>query len=263
MIAGSKTKTSDCQSIENPHSVPVSSDGFKADVTIKAKHVAMQLRETSYLTSTLIKNYERLVHKQVHFLKVKTCEPYEDLYQVGCIGLLVALRKFDTTRQVSFTSFAVPYIRGHILHHLRDKSSMVRVPRKWHEIYSKLRKKQGDCAWDESLKVSPQELEEIKSACANRAVTKELCFEIPDSSQFVNVDEQLQQIQSNLLKIIEDVGSKVTTLLSEKEHQAINRYYLQRMSVVKAARASRLSSTEFKALISQALDKISTVATGF
>jgi RNA polymerase sigma factor (sigma-70 family) len=51
-------------------------------------------------------------------------EEGKDLFQEGCIGLLKAIDRYDG--RVKFSSFAVPYIRGEILHYLRDKLKLVR-----------------------------------------------------------------------------------------------------------------------------------------
>lgn len=56
-------------------------------------------------------------------------EPYDDLVQVGTIGLLHAVDRFDPERG-SFTGFAVPTILGEIRRHFRDRSWAMRVPRR-------------------------------------------------------------------------------------------------------------------------------------
>jgi RNA polymerase sigma-B factor len=61
-------------------------------------------------------------------------EPQEDLIQVGSIGLLLAIERFDTERQVQFTTYAVPTIVGEIRRHFRDRSWSVHVPRRMKEL---------------------------------------------------------------------------------------------------------------------------------
>lgn len=56
-------------------------------------------------------------------------ERFEDLVQVGSIGLLRAIERFDSDRGHDFARYAVPTITGEIRHHLRDRSSVVRIPR--------------------------------------------------------------------------------------------------------------------------------------
>ncbi|TAF51839.1 MAG: RNA polymerase sigma factor SigF [Oscillatoriales cyanobacterium] len=70
-----------------------------------------------------------LVRKEVHHWMAKCSESYDDLLQVGSMGLIRAIERFDASKGVAFSSFAVPYIRGEIQHYLRDRSTTVRIPR--------------------------------------------------------------------------------------------------------------------------------------
>lgn len=56
-------------------------------------------------------------------------EDYEDLVQVGSIGLIKAIDRFDLSRGSEFASFAAPTISGEIKRHLRDRGETVRLPR--------------------------------------------------------------------------------------------------------------------------------------
>jgi RNA polymerase sigma-B factor len=78
-----------------------------------------------------------LARKEAHYWAGQCQESYEDLLQVGSIGLIAAIDKFDLTKGYAFSTFAMPYIRGEIQHYLRDKSSIVRVPRRWSELLQK------------------------------------------------------------------------------------------------------------------------------
>jgi RNA polymerase sigma-B factor len=78
-----------------------------------------------------------LARKEAHYWAGQCQESYEDLLQVGSIGLIAAIDKFDLNKGYAFSTFAMPYIRGEIQHYLRDKSSIVRVPRRWSELLQK------------------------------------------------------------------------------------------------------------------------------
>lgn len=61
-------------------------------------------------------------------------EQYEDLVQVGCIGLIKAVDRFDPQRRVEFGAFAIPNVAGEIKRHLRDRGWPIRIPRRLQEL---------------------------------------------------------------------------------------------------------------------------------
>jgi RNA polymerase sigma-B factor len=65
-------------------------------------------------------------------------EPLEDLVQVGSIGLIKAVDRFDVDRGVDFASYAVPTIVGEIRRHFRDKAWAMHVPRRLKELSLRL-----------------------------------------------------------------------------------------------------------------------------
>ncbi|WP_246051241.1 RNA polymerase sigma factor SigF [Nocardioides guangzhouensis] len=83
---------------------------------------------------------EGLVH--LHLPLVEHCarrfrnrgEPFEDLVQVGTIGLIKSVDRFDTDRGVEFSTYATPTIIGEIKRYFRDKGWAIRVPRRLQEL---------------------------------------------------------------------------------------------------------------------------------
>ena len=65
-------------------------------------------------------------------------ELFEDVMQVGMLGLISAIDSFDPNRGVKFSTFAIPTISGEIRRYFRDKVAGMRVPRRLQELYSSL-----------------------------------------------------------------------------------------------------------------------------
>jgi RNA polymerase sigma-B factor len=65
-------------------------------------------------------------------------EPLEDLVQIGAIGLIKAIDRFDVNRGVELTTYATPNIIGEMKRHFRDKAWAVRVPRGLQELNAQL-----------------------------------------------------------------------------------------------------------------------------
>jgi RNA polymerase sigma-B factor len=70
----------------------------------------------------LIQRNIGLVRKVAHQVSRHCAEPFENLVQVGSMGLIRAVERFDVGRGHSFSSFAVPYIRGEMQHYLQFHS---------------------------------------------------------------------------------------------------------------------------------------------
>jgi RNA polymerase sigma-B factor len=63
-----------------------------------------------------------------------TGEPFDDLFQVACLGLVKAIDRFDLNRDVAFATYAMPTMLGEIKRYLRDRAWSVRVPRGLQEL---------------------------------------------------------------------------------------------------------------------------------
>ncbi|AFY70167.1 RNA polymerase, sigma 28 subunit, FliA/WhiG subfamily [Thalassoporum mexicanum PCC 7367] len=153
-------------------------------------------REDKSVTLELLKAYKRspskrirtklvnlnigLVKKEVGYWSNQSAESYEDLLQVGSIGLIGAIERFELNRGYAFSSFATRYIRGEIQHYLRDKSSTLRIPRRWMDLHNKsiraaqqlrreLRREPSDRELAAALEVSLSEWQDIKLAHQNRS----------------------------------------------------------------------------------------------
>ncbi|MER7807543.1 SigB/SigF/SigG family RNA polymerase sigma factor [Streptomyces sp900116325] len=99
-------------------------------------------REYQYARNTLIEMNRSLVTFAASRFRNRGSGDMEDILQVGTVGLIKAIDRFDLSREVEFTSFAIPYIVGEIKRFFRDTSWAVHVPRRLQELRVELAKAQ-------------------------------------------------------------------------------------------------------------------------
>jgi RNA polymerase sigma-B factor len=202
------------------------------------------------LRNKLVELHTGLVRKMAHHFSHQCAEPYEDLEQIGYFGLMRAIERFVPNQGYAFSSFAVPYIRGEILHFLRDHSSLIKIPRRWQDLYTqgqKIRKELaltlGRCPRDSeiarSLQVSVQEWRDSNLAAQNRitlsldtTVVQQVDYPItlgealldPCSTIFQQQEEDRQQLQGAMSQ------------LEEKTRTAVELVFLKELSRKEAAK---------------------------
>ena len=106
------------------------------DIKINSLHLFHQYHKnpSTLLRNKIVELNFGLVKKEANHWLNQCKESYDDLLQVGSLGLIRAIERFDVEKGSAFSSFAIPYIRGEIQHYLRDKSCTLRIPRRWLEL---------------------------------------------------------------------------------------------------------------------------------
>jgi RNA polymerase sigma-B factor len=94
--------------------------------------------EREMICEILVTRYSGLVHSCARPYR-NSPEPAEDLMQVGYVGLLNAINKFDPSYGESLGAYAVPFIRGEIKRHFRDRRWQLRVGRRAQELLLEMR----------------------------------------------------------------------------------------------------------------------------
>lgn len=109
---------------------------------------------------------DSLVH--LHLPLVEHCarrfrnrgEPFEDLVQVGTIGLIKSIDRFDSDRGVEFSTYATPTIIGEIKRYFRDKGWAIRVPRRLQELRMQIGATSAELTQSLGRSPTPRELAE-------------------------------------------------------------------------------------------------------
>ena len=130
-------------------------------------------------------------------------EPIDDLIQVGTIGLIKAIDRFDTDRQVEFTTYATPTIVGELKRYFRDKGWAIKVPRRLQELSFKVN--QAIDALTQRLQRSPS----IPEIAEYLGVTPEEVLEAMETSEaynFVSLESDRGGDSSDSFSILEYIG---------------------------------------------------------
>ncbi|WP_407700675.1 SigB/SigF/SigG family RNA polymerase sigma factor [Streptomyces endophyticus] len=117
--------------------------------------------EFQYARNVLIEMNLSLVRYAASRFKHRGHEEMEDIIQVGTIGLIKAIDRFELARGVEFTSFAVPYITGEIKRFFRDTTWAVHVPRRLQEARVELARAAEELSTRLGRSPSTQELAEL------------------------------------------------------------------------------------------------------
>lgn len=127
-----------------------------------------------------------------HFARrfVNRGEPFDDLLQVGTIGLIKAIDRFDTERGVEFSTYATPTIVGEIKRHFRDRGWAIRVPRRLQELRLSITTATADLTQQHGRSPTVSELalrigvsdEEIIEGLESSNAYSTLSLDAPDSS---------------------------------------------------------------------------------
>ncbi|MFD4029461.1 SigB/SigF/SigG family RNA polymerase sigma factor [Streptomyces sp. NPDC058637] len=114
--------------------------------------------EYQYARNTLIEMNLSLVHFVAARYRNHGNGELEDIVQVGTVGLIKAIDRFELSREVEFTSFAIPYISGEIKRFFRDTTWSVHVPRRLQELRVTLARAKEELATTSAQEVTVADL---------------------------------------------------------------------------------------------------------
>ncbi len=188
-------------------------------------------------------------------------ERVEDLVQVGSIGLIEAIDRFDPERGSELVSFAAPTIAGEIKRHLRDRTSTVRIPRRLAELNGRLRPQRASLAARLSRTPTVSELAEDAGVdereVAEAIATEHAPVSLPvseDASGDVDgaivVDDAFDVCDQRLLLA---VGFRT---LDERERRILHLRYFAGLSQAEIAREVGISRIQVSRLIRTSLERL-------
>ena len=192
-------------------------------------------------------------------------ENVDDLFQVGCIGLIKAMDNFDLSQNVQFSTYAVPMIVGEIRRYLRDNNS-IRVSRSIRDLAYK--------ALSIREKITKEKLKEptIEEIAKELGVQpEEIAFSLDAIAEPVSLQEPVSGDSSEKLYIMDQVKDNKNTdeswaenitmieamkKLNDKEKMIINKRFFEGRTQVEVAEEIGISQAQVSRLEKSAIDHI-------
>ena len=194
-------------------------------------------------------------------------EPLEDLIQVGTIGLIKAIDRFEPDRGLEFTTYATPTIMGEIKRHFRDKGWSVRVPRRLQELSQKVsvatetltRELQHSPSVEELAEhvgaTVDEVLEAMESSSAYSSVPLESGKSEDDESaavidRYVTIDQDLEGSDDRMLL------EQAMTDFSPRERDIVRMRFVEGLTQVEIAEKLGISQVQVSRLLRRTLSKM-------
>ena len=229
-----------------------------------------QYQETEDETAqtNLVLNYQRLVDSIAR--KYSNGKSYhEDIYQVGMLGLLGAIRRYDPEFGRTFEAFAVPTIIGEIKRFLRDKTWAVHVPRRIKELGPRI--KSAVEALTTELQRSPKVVEIAEYLEVDEDDVLE-AMEMGKSYQALSMDHSLESdSDGSSITLFDVIGepdegfektdqrmlvANAMSVLTEREKQVIQYTYIEQLSQKEAGEKLEISQMHVSRLQRKAIKKL-------
>jgi RNA polymerase sigma-B factor len=193
-------------------------------------------------------------------------EQLDDLIQIGCIGLIKAIDRFDIERGVELTTYATPNIIGEIKRHFRDKGWAVRVPRGLQELNAQISKQMDKLTSElgrsptlpELAKAVGVEEENAIEAIESGRAYSSLSLSIGpsedgemDPMESLGVIEEAYEASENRVVLVPGFD-----VLDERERKIIHLRFFEGLTQSQIARQVGISQMHVSRLIRRSLDKM-------
>lgn len=189
-------------------------------------------------------------------------EYMDDLFQVGCIGLIKAVKNFDITQNVKFSTYAVPMIIGEIRRYLRDYTS-IRVSRSLRDTAYKalqvkerlMKEKSNEPTIEEIAKELNMEKEEV--VLALDAIQDPVSLYEPvyhDGGDAIYVMDQIKDEKNKDVRWLENLSIKeAMDNLGERERKIIDLRFFQGKTQIEVSEEIGISQAQVSRLEKSAL----------
>ena len=197
----------------------------------------------------------------------------DDLFQVGCVGLIKALNNFDMSHGVKFSTYAVPMIIGEVRRYLRDNNS-IRVSRSMRDIAYKAltareklsRKLQREATVDEIAKEQELELKKENIVMALDSIQEPVYLfgrVYNDDGDPIYVMDQIKDVKNTDSRWIENLSlSEAMKKLSPREQHILTMRFFEGKTQMEVAEEISISQAQVSRLEKNALNYMNMCRSG-
>jgi RNA polymerase sigma-B factor len=178
-------------------------------------------------------------------------EPVDDLVQVGAIGLIKAVDRFEPERGNELRTVAVPAIEGEIRHHLRDRAPLIRAPRPVRELAARVRRAQVELGAREGRLPTPAELAQEVGATEDDVVQA-----LQSHAPAVPLEPEHAPVAPDDLADERALLAAGMSVLSARERRILELRYFEDRSQADIAKEVGLSQAHVSRLIRRALERL-------
>ncbi len=195
-------------------------------------------------------------------------EPLDDLIQVGTIGLIKAIDRFDPSRGLEFTTYATPTIMGEIKRHFRDKGWTIRVPRRLQELSAKVNSATDELTARLQRSPSIEEVAEYLGTTADEVLeameSSSAYSSVPLEAQGGNEDDDAPSVIDRYASVDGDLEASDDRMVLEEvigefpeaDQQAIRMRFIDGMTQVEIAKRLGISQVQVSRMLRRALRRI-------
>ncbi|WP_112468839.1 RNA polymerase sigma factor SigF [Streptomyces triticisoli] len=224
--------------------------------------------EHQYARNTLIEMNMSLVRYAAGRFRSRGPQEMEDIVQVGMIGLIKAIDRFELAREVEFTSFAVPYIVGEIKRFFRDTSWAVHVPRRLQEARVELARATEELGSRLGRKPTTKELAELMNlpeqevvdamVASNGYTSASLDAAVGGSEEGESVLADFIGAEDTGMELVEDVHSLAPLLaeLDERDRQIIHMRFVEELTQAQIGERLGISQMHVSRLLNRLLARL-------
>lgn len=231
-----------------------------------------QNNENTDAQDQLVRHYRKLI-ESLAYKYSKGQSHHEDLVQVGMVGLIGAINRFDLSFDRKFEAFLVPTVIGEIKRYLRDKTWSVHVPRRIKEIGPRIKKVTDELTNElerspsiteiaDRLEVNEEDvLEAMEMGQSYNALSVDHSIEADkDGSTVTLLDIMGQQDDNYDLTEKRMILEKILPILSERERQIIQCTFIEGLSQKETGERIGLSQMHVSRLQRTAIKKLQEAA---